>query len=488
MSEDAAVNGPTPEEIADENRRDEPVPSTHLRWAEAMVRDQVAGDLLHVTASGWHFWNGAYWERDAEDKHTLREIANYVSGYRNAPYELENEGARRAAFSAVAKAEQAGYLTGIAAVMSRIVSCGIDELDPGHWLLCTENGVLDLRPDFTRKDGEPELSAHRQVLKQTMSCRTEWRPGALSGSLFEKAVSEIFPDDAVRRYVQRMLGTTLAGLPLEQKALVFYGPKAGNGKSTLLEAVAATLGGYARAGEIALLTQADKHPEALADLHRRRVAFFSELPEDGVLAEAGFKRITGNDTVTVRHLYKDRFTFLPQFSVVIATNRLPRVRGDDEGTWRRLAIVPCVTVFEGERDDTALKYRLQREPKERAACLEWLVAGLWDYLSTPDSEYAVPEAVAECIRECRDDNDVVGQFLKDCTAPAPGGLASYGDLHGAFARWFSEVQGQTARMSQNQLTKTLKRRRGYEERKSGGVRGLGGITVKPEWMAVKWRP
>src|SRR5580704_12812009 len=103
MNEDTTAGMPAPEEIAEEDRRDEPVPSTHFRWAEAMVRDEVASRLLHVTASGWHSWNGAYWERDSEDKCTLREIAAFVSSHRNAPYELENDGARRAAFSAVSK-------------------------------------------------------------------------------------------------------------------------------------------------------------------------------------------------------------------------------------------------------------------------------------------------------------------------------------------------------------------------------------------------
>jgi len=473
MSEDAS---PRPEEIAEENRRDEPVPTTHLRWAEALVRDQAADRLLHVTARGWHFWNGAYWELDTEDKRTLTEIAAFVTGYRNVPYEVGGDRAQRA-FAAVARAEQDGYLNGVAAMLSRLVTCGITELDPDHWLLCVENGVLNLR--------SLGLGEHRQVLRQTMMCRAEWRPGALAGSLFEKAASEIFPGLVVREFVQEMLGCTLAGLPLEQKALVFHGPKAGNGKSTLLEAVAATLGSYARAADINLLTSADRHPEALADLHRRRLAVFSELPEDKVLAEAGFKRITGNDTVSVRHLYKDRFTFTPQFSVVIGTNSLPRVSGDDEGTWRRLAVVPCDVIFAGDRDDKSVKYKLQQRPEERAACLEWLVLGLQRYLSRREGfRYAEPEEVTQRTQECRDDNDVVGQFLRDCIVPQEGAFTTYADLYRAFGTWFSQSQGQVTRHTQRSLTATLKKRRGLYDHKKAGERGL--ISVRLTMPVVEW--
>ena len=46
MSEDKTAGEPAPEEVAEENRRDEPVPSTHFRWAEAMVRNEIAGPAL----------------------------------------------------------------------------------------------------------------------------------------------------------------------------------------------------------------------------------------------------------------------------------------------------------------------------------------------------------------------------------------------------------------------------------------------------------
>ena len=242
-----------------------------------------------------------------------REIAAFVSSYRNAPYELENEGARRAAFSAVAKAEQDGYLKGIAALMSRMVTCDISELDPGHWLLCARKGVFSLQT--------LELGEHRQSLRQTMSCQAAWVPGALTGSVFERAVSEIFPDGEVRRFVQQMLGITLAGLPLEQESARLLWPEGGQWEKH------AAGSGRGDPGDLCPCWRhraADQRGQAPRGPCRpapppRRV-LLGAPSEDGVLAEAGFKRITGNDTVTVRHLYKERFTFVPQFSVVIATN------------------------------------------------------------------------------------------------------------------------------------------------------------------------
>ena len=153
--------------------------------------------------------------------------------------------------------------------------------------------------------------------------------------------------------------------------------------------------------------------------------------------------------------------------------------------------MPCTTIFDGDNDDEALKYKPRLDPEERSACLEWLVNGPRKYLSNPAGErYREPSAVTECIRECRDDNDVVGQFLQDCTVTQAGAFASYAELHRAFSTWFSQTQGMAARMTQTALTRTLKRRRGLHDYRGSAGRGLAGLKVnkarmnelRPVWL------
>ena len=63
--------------------------------------------------------------------------------------------------------------------------------------------------------------------------------------------------------------------------------------------------------------------------------------------EALLKRATGSDPISVRHLYKDQFSFVPKWKIIMATNYRPRLRGTDEGLWRRILLIPWDAQFLG---------------------------------------------------------------------------------------------------------------------------------------------
>jgi len=63
------------------------------------------------------------------------------------------------------------------------------------------------------------------------------------------------------------------------------------------------------------------------------------------------KQLTGDDAITVRRLYENEFEFRPGAKIFLATNHEPRIRGTDEGIWRRLWLLPfTVTIPEDKRD------------------------------------------------------------------------------------------------------------------------------------------
>jgi len=58
------------------------------------------------------------------------------------------------------------------------------------------------------------------------------------------------------------------------------------------------------------------------------------------------KQLTGDDAITVRRLYENEFEFRPGAKIFLATNHEPRIRGTDEGIWRRLWLLPfTVTIL-----------------------------------------------------------------------------------------------------------------------------------------------
>ena len=73
-------------------------------------------------------------------------------------------------------------------------------------------------------------------------------------------------------------------------------------------------------------------------LNGMRIGLFIRV--DQALDEPRLKYLTGGDTVSARRLYASRFEFKPTHKLWIATNHKPRVRGGDDGIWRRLKLIP----------------------------------------------------------------------------------------------------------------------------------------------------
>lgn len=65
----------------------------------------------------------------------------------------------------------------------------------------------------------------------------------------------------------------------------------------------------------------------------------SEPAYGDILNVATMKLFTGNDEVPARGLYQDMMYFKPQFKMVLACNKLPRIKDLDNGCWRRILVL-----------------------------------------------------------------------------------------------------------------------------------------------------
>jgi putative DNA primase/helicase len=448
------------------------VPDTHLAWAETMMEAGYRQRIMYVPHAGWHVWSGKIWENDAEGKITYGIVHQFAKMYREAPYAVKDADKQAKLVGMVRRAETDAHVKAVMNMLSSLVLTGIGELNPDAWLLNTPAGILDLR---TR-----DLFLHDPARRMTMITRGNWDPDIFLESRFREVVEQIVPNKARREYLQEMCGVALVGEVVEQIALVWHGPTAGNGKSTLGEALQWAAGDYAITGDPEILTAVDRHPENIAVLHGKRLVMFSELPEKKELAATGFKRLTGDDTVSARFLYKERFEFRPRFMMMMRANDLPYIPGDDEGTWRRLKVVLFEVVFRGAADDRGLR-RVLNSRAEATAALTWMLEGLARYLDR--GRYLEPECVRADTEEQRESTDQVGQFWRECVL-VPGtaeeraaAFVSYHDIWLAYGLWWTEQSGKGG-MSQVALTKKLRKRPGLDHYKNReGVRGIRGVAL-----------
>src|SRR5205823_5889427 len=88
-----------------------------------------------------------------------------------------------------------------------------------------------------------------------------------------------------------------------------------------------------------------EHATEQAQLFGMRLVVASESEQGARLKESLVKSLTGGERIRARRMREDFWEFDPTHKIILQTNYKPRVRGTDEGIWRRLRLVPFVARF-----------------------------------------------------------------------------------------------------------------------------------------------
>jgi putative DNA primase/helicase len=333
------------------------------------------------------------------------------------------------------------------------------ERDADPWLLNVLNGTVDLR---TR-----ELRQHDRKDLITKLAPVEYDPDA-KASTFEAFMVRKLPSEALRRFVQRVIGYAAAGVVSEEVLVILYGVGA-NGKSTLVNVVMEALGDYAmQAAPDLLLAKKGSHPTELADLFGARFVASVETDEGRRLAEGLVKQLTGRDPIKARRMREDFWQFDPTHTVFLATNHRPEVKGTDHAIWRRLKLVPFEVTIPEPEQDKGLPEKLR---EELPGILAWIVRGCWEWQRDGIGE---PEEVKSATTSYRADMDVLAGFIEDRCVVDPDAWAAFADLYASYQDWCEE-SGEKAETKRRFGTRL--KERGFEPGRGTGNtpirRGIG---------------
>jgi len=425
----------------------------------AQYRDSIR---FCKTFDAWFLWDGSRWERDE----TCRMLA------------LAKRAARTIHIEASAttddRREKVGKWALSSGMLSRLkamIACACpavavtpDEFDAHPTLLNCQNGTLELDTLTFRE-------ARREDLL-TKQAGVAYDPAAACPTWLAHLDLVFGEDTAYIEGFQELCGYSLLQENPEQIMAILYGIGK-NGKSVTIGALARVWGDYAVniAAESLMVRRNDGPRSDLARLHGARLVTASEGESRASLAESVVKQITGDDAITVRRLYENEFQFRPGAKIFLATNHEPRIRGTDEGIWRRLWLLPfTVTIPEGKRDPAIL----ERLEAEGAGILNWCLEGLRRYQEN-DCRLAPPEKVLAATARFRSESDMVGRFLAQEMKTDPMGTIERTVLYKIYLKW-CEDEGEKP-VSNRAVIKYL-RERGFDERKLGGAMCWTGIRIK----------
>jgi putative DNA primase/helicase len=453
------------------------------------------GDVFKFCpAVGWLQWDGKRWstvgaeaatERAAHA--TVRAIqweAQAIRGM-DADYEVETkQGTKRcsellAGWGVTSEGSRHfGCLTKNARQHLQVEAAALDA-DPMKFNVA--NGTLVFRKTDDGSD-YVKLQPHNPADLITKISPVVFDPTA-ECPLYDAFLKKVQPDKNTQRSLHQWAGLCLTGDIGEEKMAIFYGTGA-NGKTTWLETIAYVAGEYARVCQIETFLEqknARRGDQATPDLARLAGARFvrTSEPDSGAkLAEPFVKLTTGGDMVTARALHREAFEFRPQFKLTISGNYKPRIRGTDDGIWRRLRLVPWKVTIPKEERDKHFKERLPLV--EASGILNRVLDGLRDWM---DHGLVDAEEMVEAIAEYRAENDVLGRFLEACTEIDPAADVSSTRLYGAYSGW---ARSEGMKPWTQTYFGTSMRERGFDRVKKSSMffRGLRLNAVGDEYFAA----
>lgn len=294
-------------------------------------------------------------------------------------------------------------------------------LDADEFLLNLPSGTCDLRTGAVR-----EHNAQDYITKQTAV-----DPSGDGMDVWEDTLQTFFQGDVdLIRYVQEIVGLAAIGKVYIEALVIAYG-EGRNGKSTFWNTIARVLGTYSGNMSADTLTVGCKRnvkPE-LAEAKGKRMIIAAELEEGMRLNTSNVKQLCSTDEIYAEKKYKAPFSYVPTHTLVLYTNHLPRVGAIDQGTWRRLIVIPFNAKIEGKAD--IKNYADFLFKTAGGAVLSWIIEGAKRVIGN-DYKIVQPKVVRDAIQKYKENNDWLSHFLDDCCEVGDDFEAKSGEFYNAY--------------------------------------------------------
>lgn len=426
--------------------------------------EQYADEIAFTIATDYLRYNGTYWEESehavtlAMMEHTDHQLAEAEKQVEAALQTLEHLGISREAAKTGGKKfrdsldeeqtaayQQYQYYNAFQAFVMKyrnvrsmvnaleaaksLVLHNPDELDRNPMLLNTPGGTYDLTKGL---DGWKPTDPADLLTKVTAVV-----PSEEGMPLWNDALQLFFcGDQSLIDYVQQVCGLCLVGKVYQEALLIAYGDGR-NGKSTFWNVIYKVLGSYSgniSADALTVNCRRNVKPE-MAELKGKRMILAAELQEGMRLNTSVVKQLCSTDPIFAEKKFKAPFHFEPSHTLVLYTNHLPKVGASDDGTWRRLIVIPFHAKIQGSKD--IKNYTQHLVDNAGGAVLSWLIEGARKVIAA-NYQITRPQCVLDAIGSYREGNDWLGNFINECCIVNKSYQEKSGELYNNYREYCIE--------------------------------------------------
>jgi putative DNA primase/helicase len=486
-------------------------PFTEFGLAERFVDQHHANVAYEPSWGSWLTWNERYWDQAAgamlvqgKMKATIRTIASEADPHykeywlAKELYEAVCEDANvsedlkaKAEFDLKEKTELIEGIRsfGLKSETMRKVSAAImlasddqnvmsshTKFNTHPWLLNFNNGTLNLLDgkfrDHKREDYLTRIAPF--AYDEDAKCPR-----------FDRFLSEcMLGNQNMVDFLWRAIGYTACGVTDEQKVFFLHGDGA-NGKSTFLNVLLDLFGrggsgyGFAANSENLLTNKgSNRHETWRMDMAVVRLVACLEVEEGRALAESLLKELSGSDTITGRRMRENNWSYRPEFTLWLAINHLPHVRGTDEGIWRRICVVQWLANFKGAPERDLSRTLLSEAP------------GIWarigrEALAWKRHGLIIPREVIASTADYREEQDPLKDFIERWCVTEKTGNVQRDHLWAAYEEYCSDTKTKTFH-ERKRFYGALEKQ--FTVKRMDGARMFSGIRLKSPKERIEAMP
>jgi len=399
------------------------------KFAEYVSWNRAPIHLRYCPSLGWLSRPGTrnYWEMNDVDADKC--VVSYLDNLRRVASDAvahNIDDAEQLLKYAKSQSTDAGR-RGILSIAKSFLAVHADELDHDAYVLNTASGLVSLvTSDAAQVYGIEDADYKIPFIDDKGHILTKcapFDPNDVTGwDTWRSFVTDVCrtadgqEDAEFELYLQMVCGMAAFGEVKEEGLWLVYGDGR-NGKSTFFNAVSEVMGTYSDTINPDVLMDRQSNRFGLARIRGVRVLLCGELEEGQRLSTKILKRMTSTDPVSVERKGHDVETVQPTHSLLMYTNFLPRIYSTDDGTWRRIRVLPFEAHFDGKRKN----YAKTLVSECGGAILRWIIQGalLFSY-----GEYALPtcKRVEDASARYRIEENWLQRFLDDCTESVGGAM------------------------------------------------------------------